>query len=925
MLRLFNYIKISLLIFTMVVASLSSFAQTNAKIVRERDSLLNLISKETDTRKLSGLYLELANKYQLLVRTQSPLQQGATYQKLIEAAQKSVTLAKNSKDYSVLLSDYLLLGQVYITVDEPIKSIESYLSARKVLEKNPDKETDADIVTQIGLVYFYRQHYQRASESFNEALAVYKNLQKDDKIIENSRYLATCESMLGNNAEAVKYYEYLLEKYKERNDWQNTKMVYQRLNEVYQKEKDYDKVYKSNYELYNLCTQHNNIKESLNALNNVAYCYVCIHKYDKAVKYYKQLLASDNSVSNDEKLNAGTYTSLGLCYQNMNDNEQAIANLQKAADLRQRYNQIYDAATVNNIIALIYYKDQDLHNAEFYAISAVEDAEKVAAEGGDDDGELRKAVYQTYNKILEAKGEDKKATEYYKKYLSLRDSAQVRQQLLDRDRAQDLKELTDAEKKFQQSLVDEEISELSNKQLQLLAEARQKEIELLNKNYEIQEMEKKRIEQSLALARQQQEALKRENEIQQLQQQRKNDELELARKEAEEKERQNEIELLEQQKKNQEMTIANQQKTARQMQLIIFMALAMLIFFIIVFILMRKKNKQLKEQQNKIEMQNADLVMKNEEITVQKENLMLANNEIMTINNELSRQKEIIEKANKSITDSIVYAKRIQTAVCPSPTFLSAFNFDYFLFFRPRDIVSGDYYWFYSDNENYVYIVAADCTGHGVPGAFMSMLGVSLFNKIVTERNVLEPAEILTNLRKEVKKALHQDSINSSQKDGMDLSFVKFNLKTNVLTFSGANNNGFLVQRFSHDEEDKAKENLAKPEFLRESIGGYLKLTVMPADPMPIGVFVREKEKFSQTSYQLRKGDSFYLTSDGYIDQFGGENGRKFLTKNFEKMLLDMNPYSMKRQERIVQDTHETWIGETYTQLDDIIVIGIRV
>lgn len=916
-----KYIRVILLLFAMLACSVVSFAQGKAKvdyvqITRERDSLINLTTKTSDNAKLAVLYCEIASRNNQLMQIN----------KVQEPAQKAISLAKPLGDYKTLLNAYLLLGHFYVVDYQSVKALECYLSARRALEKIPNKETDADILTQIGLVYFNNQHFEHAIESFEEALSIYRQLELEPKVISNSKYLATCYSQIDKNEKAIEYYEYLLEKYKEKDDWNNTRMVYNRLNEIYLKIKDYDKIYKYNYDLYNLCTQHNNVKEALNALNNVAYSYVCINQYKKAIKFYNQLLASDKTVYQNDSFDAGTYTSLGLCYQNLHDDNTAIDYLMKAVSLRQKHNEIAEAATVDDIIALIYYKNQDLHNAEFHSKRAVEAADLYAAEGKDPDGTLRAQVYQTYSKILSKKDQPQLAFEYTMKTMELQKNAAVAQDIINRNKMEELKQLTDAEKKFQDGLVEAEISELSNKQLQLLADKEMQENQILQQKMELAEMERKRTEQALALARQQQEAQMRENQIQLLNTQRQADEAALREKEAHEKLLKQEKSLLEEQQKNQKITIQRQEQAAKNMMLLIFLGSAMILFFIVVFFMMRRKNKKLKEQQLEIEKKNADLLMKNEEITVQKENLVVANNEIMTINNELSKQKEIIEKANKSITDSIVYAKRIQTAVCPSPTFLSAFNFDYFLFFRPRDIVSGDYYWFYSDNQRFVYIVAADCTGHGVPGAFMSMLGVSLFNKIVTERGVSEPADILTSLRNEVKSALHQDSINnSSQKDGMDLSLVKYDLENNILTFSGANNNGFLVQRYELDEREMAEANLQKPEFFRESTAGFLKLTVMPADPMPIGVYVREKERFSQTSYQLRKGDSFYLTSDGYIDQFGGEHGRKFLTKNFEKMILDINSYSMKRQEKIIIDTHENWIGENFNQLDDIIVVGIRV
>ncbi|MEE3447460.1 MAG: tetratricopeptide repeat protein [Bacteroidales bacterium] len=909
--------NIKRMVLAFAVFSLSGSAvvaqKSEAALIRERDSIINLASKEPNSPNAAERYYNVADKSLALYE----------YQKSVDYARKSLDLAKINRDSVIQLKDYLLLGHIYVLDDNPLNALECYLSAKKILERQKDVRKDAEVISQIGLVYFNRGHYARARESFAEALNIYNSLGDEPNIIESTKYLAACNSKTKKFEEAAQNYQFLLQKFREADDWDNTKMVYQRLNEIYRSQNNYDKIYKYNYDLYNLCLEKNDVKESLNALNNIAYCYVRMQKYDKAVKFYEQLLAADKSVESGQEIDAGTYTSLGLCYQNMDNFDAAVENLSLASDIRHKLNKHNEASTVDNIMALIYLKEKDLHNAEYRAAMAVAEAEKYRADGGDDDGELRKAAYMTYNEVLSAKGDDKNAMFYYKKYLSLRDSVRTADEMYARDKADDLKRLTDAEKKYVDDLTEAEIDALSKQQLQLLAENRQKEIDLLTKNNEIQEMEKKRIEQSLALARQEQEALRKENEIRELQQQQKLAEEEIKRKQLEENERQNQIELLKQQQENQNLVIKNQQKEAEQMKLLIYMGSAMILFFFVVFFMMRKKNKKLKEQQKEIESKNEALVLKNEEITIQKENLEAANNEIMNMNNELTKQKAIVEEANKSITDSIVYAQRIQTAVCPSPTFLDAFKLEHFLFFRPRDIVSGDYYWFYTDNIDSIFIVAADCTGHGVPGAFMSMLGVSLFNKVVGERNVFEPGDILTELRHEVKEALHQDSM-SSQKDGMDLSLIRYDMSSQTVTFAGANNNGYLVQRFSHDEEEEARKDLARDEFLRPVDGGFLKLTVMPADAMPIGIYIREKERFSQTSYKVRKGDSIYMTSDGYIDQFGGKYGRKFMVKNFEKMLLDINLYPLERQKQIVAETHDKWKGTAYTQLDDVIVMGIR-
>jgi serine phosphatase RsbU (regulator of sigma subunit) len=160
----------------------------------------------------------------------------------------------------------------------------------------------------------------------------------------------------------------------------------------------------------------------------------------------------------------------------------------------------------------------------------------------------------------------------------------------------------------------------------------------------------------------------------------------------------------------------------------------------------------------------------------------------------------------------------------------------------------------------------------------------------------------------------------------MDLSLVRIDLDTMMMHFAAANNNGYLLREYDESQREEISKDLAKPEYLRElGNGKLLKTTIMPADPMPIGVYLREKESFTMTSYQLRPGDSFFLTSDGYVDQFGGKYGRKFLSRNFIKLLMDLHGKPMAEQEKTIIDTHDNWRGLEYDQLDDIIVIGVQV
>ncbi len=257
-------------------------------------------------------------------------------------------------------------------------------------------------------------------------------------------------------------------------------------------------------------------------------------------------------------------------------------------------------------------------------------------------------------------------------------------------------------------------------------------------------------------------------------------------------------------------------------------------------------------------------------------------------------QRDQIAYQKKHITDSIEYAKRIQTAILPSLELFSD-EIDHFVLFKPRDIVSGDFYWV-NELDNKQIIIAADCTGHGVPGAFMSMLGVSLLNEIVINKGIYHPDEILNSLRAEIIISLKQVEGGSEVKDGMDMTVCTLDYKNDTLEFSGANNPLILFQ----DGE----------------------LIQIKADKMPVAVHDNMK-KYSLHKLKIKKGDTFYTFSDGFVDQFGGPNQKKFLSKNFRILLTEIQDKSMIEQGKILDSVFEEWRTDV-EQIDDVTIIGVR-
>ena len=272
--------------------------------------------------------------------------------------------------------------------------------------------------------------------------------------------------------------------------------------------------------------------------------------------------------------------------------------------------------------------------------------------------------------------------------------------------------------------------------------------------------------------------------------------------------------------------------------------------------------------------------------------------ELLTrINNQITLRKttEKLEQG-RSVTKSIRYAERIQKAMSPPESFLENFFSDHYLVNMPRDIVSGDFYWI-KQIDQLKLVAVADCTGHGVPGAFLSVLGISLLNEVCTRAKIGHPNEILDTLRRKLKQTLLRAEENAHVSDGMDIALVMIDTKKLTLQFSGAYNR-ILICR---DGE----------------------ITELKGDLQPIGFHPVEKP-FSTSKYQLKKGDRIHMTTDGYPDQFGGSDGKKLQYRNYRNLIREISPQSLQRQQAILMREHMEWKGIN-DQVDDILMLGFEI
>lgn len=281
---------------------------------------------------------------------------------------------------------------------------------------------------------------------------------------------------------------------------------------------------------------------------------------------------------------------------------------------------------------------------------------------------------------------------------------------------------------------------------------------------------------------------------------------------------------------------------------------------------------------------------------------------------------EQLEEKSNEIMDSIRYAKRIQEAILPPSKMVKASLAESFILYMPKDIVAGDFYWMESVGD-VVYFAAADCTGHGVPGAMVSVICNNGLNRSVREFGLRTPAEILDKTRELVIQEFEKSE--EEVKDGMDISLCALNTKTNALEWAGANNPLWIVSS-NNGQVARSFPEQTDTERSRSGSGeqGAL-LFELKANKQPIGKYGLETP-FTNHSIQLEKGDTIYIFSDGYPDQFGGENGKKYKSGNFKKTLIRLSQESIEKQKVMLDKEFESWRG-TLEQIDDVCVIGVRV
>jgi len=590
--------------------------------------------------------------------------------------------------------------------------------------------------------------------------------------------------------------------------------------------------------------------------NNLSLIFANQGDYQKALEYVFLALKLKKEVK-DEKGKGVSYFTISEFYIAIEDFKGAIDYLNKSLATFQKINATHYVSECYLLFSEIYVNLDSIDLASKYARLALAKFKKSKAKRGE-------AI--AYSKLANI---NKHIEKYDSAYFFLNKSMQMYTEIGDKFSVSlahsQLGELYFAQKQFSKAIKHLNLAFDMGKMISHF-EAQKKSSGILYQIYQQQHKYKKALHYALSYNTLSDSILSKEN-IKLMTQ--KNMQFQFEKLQDEQKEAQHKKDLLQQKE-------AQKQYFYLLGSVLGFFSISIIAFLI--FLGYRRKEKA-----------NQILTDYNIEILQQKE-------EIQSIADNLTAANAEIGRKNKKITSSIQYAQKIQTALLPSDIQAAKILPEHFILFKPKDIVSGDFYYLKKIKEKLV-VAAADCTGHGVPGAFVSMLGIAFLNEIIGKGGIKTASQILEELRKQVKVSLHQTGEESEPKDGMDIALCLIDTESQILQFAGANRPLYLI-RNNELMDLKGTKN-------------------------PIGIYPHEKA-YENTDIQLIKGDLIYLFSDGYADQFGGKNEMKFMTKKLKNLLLSIHKNTLAEQKNILNETLETWQGNN-EQVDDILLIGIKI
>ena len=818
----------------------------------------------------------------------------------LDLASEALSPAMRSNRESTEIAILSLISDIYGRQSLPGDAIPYYMRIANILEIRQDSQSLGGVYERIALSYQLEEVYDKEGEYYLYALQL-KDAGDTRGRAELTEKIGVALLQEGMADSSVQYLHAARSLYGEKGD-ADTRVLNQ-IVRAYNRGGQYTEALKYNELLFGRYRDQDNYGRMSAVKNNIGYNLTLMRDYGNAALAYTEAMEYGRKAGIPENEIALMMANAGVCYQNMHESDEARDHFQQAARAFDESGRPAEQARIENILALIYYHEGDLYNAGLFSRNSIESAKEAG------DPEKLSTAYLTYSRILREGNDPIQALEYYERYLNIRDSLQFENRLKEQGLSQRRDQLEKSEKDLKIKLKEEQVKELAIQQLTLQLEKEEQEKELIKKENDMRLLEQERLRQSLVITRQQNAAEKQKRENQILEQEKRISDLRLEQEMRVQKEQEQAIRLLEKEQELDQLEL-RRQKNAKKV-LILFIVLGVVITILIMgsLISSRKKNTLLARQKKEIEQKNTDLESKNEEISAQRD-------EIEAQRDLVYRQKEEIEQYNTEVMKSIEYARKIQSSTLPDLSSLNTSVSEYFILFRPRDIVSGDFYWT-AMVENATVLTVSDCTGHGVPGAFMSMLGMSLLKEIVQKEYITMPGVILRRLRKGIITALGQKGTAGEQRDGMDMALVTIDHSTRTIQYAGAYNSLYLMRK-----KDLPKPVIEEIVVFEEESGNDYLLYEIRADKMPIAHFER-MDKFISHELEILEGDNYYLFTDGYADQFGGPAGKKFKYKPFKRLLLGNAHLPMDEQRQILEDTLSEWMGD-HEQVDDICIMGLR-
>ncbi|EAY26032.1 tetratricopeptide repeat protein [Microscilla marina] len=791
------------------------------------------------------------------------------------------------------------------------------------LDKTKQPVAKVPLLQQIGGAYQQQSAHKKAIEYFETAHQIEK--QNKLPLTRTLKSLGYSFKQLGNYRQAIQHFEEVLQTNIEKDERLD---ILEELATLHKHEKNYAKAIEYTSQILAIHQNSNDIPKIANAYNNLGYLYKKADNQQKSLESYNQALTVGQKVSPAMNANARAiaYINTGVAYTSIGKYREARSYYIKALDMREKQGKPAEIADTYNYLAVYYYLSGNNSKAIAQANKAIDLAEPIKAE---------KVLVSSYKLLSEVYQQEKafeESQKYFKKHQELKDKMARQQRVAQQKLLQKQVDVEKQESKLKALIAERnrkeaelKQSELERKQQQQALKLKEQELALLKRNQELQQeqfknqrLEKERVEQLLALAeqkanteKQKRLAEKQKAIAEQRRREAEKQKLVAAKEKAERMQQSKALEAAQKEKELQQEQL-KQEKTLRKYGTILLILGALLLGFVLfAFIASQRGRRKLKQQKEEIATQNEELQQNHEEIMSQRDFIEKKNKEMEFTNSKLRQSEHVLRKAyeqlkeseesikekNSQIHKSITAAQTIQQAILPYHKNVETALGEHFIMYAPKDVVSGDFYWI-KEVQGKVFLIAADCTGHGVPGAFMSMIGKALIDKLILIKDLLEPAEILHKLHDEIKMALRQEETGNN--NGMDLVILRLeHLENQVnIMFAGAKSSMYYIEK------------------------GITELQVLKGDRRSIGGYQNDEILFNNQQITLPKGSLIYVGSDGFVDQ-NNVRRRSFGNKRLNKLLLDNMDEPLSKQKQALEEALKAHMEGT-TQRDDILFIGVK-